>query len=40
VEHGDLVAEDQDPGVLDAAGTGEQGKPAGHADRRQVGYPD
>ena len=37
LEHGDLVPQDQDLGVLGAVGPGEQGKPAEHAQHRQVG---
>jgi hypothetical protein len=35
-EHGDLVAEDQDLGVLGAVGPGEQGEPAEQAQHRQA----
>jgi hypothetical protein len=37
LEHGDLVPQDQDLGVLGTVGAGEQGKPAEHAQHRQVG---
>ena len=37
LEHGDLVAQDQDLGVLGPVGAGEQGEPAEHAEHRQVG---
>ena len=37
LEHGDLMTQDQDLGVLGAVGAGEQGKPAEHAQHRQVG---
>jgi hypothetical protein len=37
LEHGDLMAQDQDPGVLGAAGPGEQGKPAERPQHRKVG---
>ena len=36
LEHGDLMAQDQDLGVLGAVGPGEQGEPAEHAQHRQV----
>jgi len=36
LEHGDLMAQDQDLGVLGAVGAGEQGKPAEHAEHHQV----
>jgi hypothetical protein len=36
LEHGDLVAQEEDLGILDAAGAGEQGNPAEHAEHRQV----
>jgi diguanylate cyclase (GGDEF)-like protein len=39
LEHGDLMAEDQDLGVLGAVGAGEQGEPAEPAEHRQVGQP-
>jgi len=39
LEHGDLVAQDEDLGVLGAVGPGEQGEPAEHAEHRQVGEP-
>ena len=37
LEHGDLVTQDQDLGVLGAVGAGEQGQPAEHAQGREVG---
>ena len=37
LEHGDLVAQDQDLGVLGAVRAGEQGKPAEHAQYCEVG---
>jgi hypothetical protein len=37
LKHGDLVAQDQDLGVLGAIGPGEQGKPAEHPQRREAG---
>ncbi len=37
LEHGDLMAQDQDFGVLGAPGSGEQGKPAEYLQRREVG---
>ena len=36
LEHGDLVAQDQDLGVLGAVGTGEQGEPAEYPEHRKV----
>ena len=36
LEHGDLVAQDEDLGVLGPVGAGEQGKPAEYAEHRQV----
>lgn len=37
LEHGDLMTQDEDLGVLGAAGPGEQGKPAEYPEHRQVG---
>ena len=37
LENGDLVAQDEDLGILGAVGAGEQGKPAEHAQYRQIG---
>ena len=37
LEHGDLVAQEEDLGVLVAVGPGEQGEPAEDAEHRQVG---
>ena len=37
LEHGDLVAQDEDLGVLGAVGAGEQGEPAEYAEHRQIG---
>jgi len=37
LEYGDLVAQEEDLGVLVAVGAGEQGKPAEDAEHRQVG---
>jgi hypothetical protein len=37
LENGDLVPQDQDLGVLGVIRPGEQGEPAEHAERRQVG---
>jgi hypothetical protein len=37
LEHGDLMAQDQDIGVLGAIGPGGQGKPAEHPEHRQAG---
>ena len=36
VEHGDLVAQQENLGVLGAVGAGEQGKPAEYAEHRQM----
>jgi hypothetical protein len=36
-DNGNLMAQDQDLGVPGAAAAGEQGKPAEHAQHRQVG---
>jgi hypothetical protein len=36
LEHGDLMAQDQDLSVLGAIGLGERGKPAEHVERREV----
>ena len=36
-EHGDLMAQGQDLGVLGTVRADEQGKPAEHAQHRQVG---
>jgi hypothetical protein len=37
LEHSDLAPQDQDLGVLGPIGPGEQGKPAEHPQRREVG---
>ena len=37
LEHGDLVAQEEDLGVLVAVGAGEQGKPAEDAEHCPVG---
>jgi hypothetical protein len=37
LQHGDLMAQDEDLGVLGAVGPGEQGEPAEHAQHCQVG---
>ena len=37
LEHGDLVPQDEDLGILGAVGASDQGKPAEHAQDRQVG---
>jgi hypothetical protein len=37
LEYGELVAQDEDLGVLVAVGAGEQGKPAEYTEHRQVG---
>jgi hypothetical protein len=37
VEHRDLMAQDQDLGILGAVGPGEQREPAEHAQHGQVG---
>ena len=39
LEHGDLMAQDKDLGVLGTVGPGEQGQPAKHAQRGQVREP-
>ena len=36
LEDGDLMAQDGDLGVLGTVGPGEQGKPAEHAQHRQI----
>ena len=36
LEHGQLMAQDEDFGVLGAVGPGKQGKPAEHAQARQT----
>ena len=36
LEHGDLMAQDQDLGVLGPVGPGEQGQPAEHAQHGEV----
>lgn len=38
-EYGDLMAKDEDLGVLGAVGAGEQGEPAEDAEHRRVGEP-
>jgi hypothetical protein len=37
LEHGDLVTQDEDLGVLGAVGAGEEGEPAEYPENRQVG---
>jgi hypothetical protein len=37
LQHGDLVAQDEDLGVPGAVGASEQGEPAEHAEHRQLG---
>jgi hypothetical protein len=37
LEHGDLMTQDQDLRVLGTVGPREQGKPAEHAQHREVG---
>jgi hypothetical protein len=37
LENGDLVAQDEDLGVLGAVGAGEQGDPAEYPEHRKVG---
>jgi hypothetical protein len=37
LEHGHLMAQDQDLRVLGALGAGEQGEPAEHSEHREVG---
>jgi putative transposase len=39
LENSDLVAKDEDLGILGAVGSGEKGKPAEHAEHRQIGQP-
>jgi hypothetical protein len=36
LEHGDLMAQDHDLGVLNAVGAGEQRKPAEYPEHREV----
>jgi hypothetical protein len=36
LEYGDLMAQDQDLGVLGTVGPGKQGEPAAHAQHRQI----
>jgi len=36
LEHGDLVAQDEDLGVFGVVGAGKQGEPAQHAEHRQI----
>jgi len=36
LEHGDLMAQDEDLGVLRGVGASQQGKPAEHAEHYQV----
>ena len=36
LEHGHLVAQDQDLGILSPVGAGDQGEPAEHAEHREV----
>ena len=36
LEHGDLMAQDEDLGVLGTVGAGEQGEPAEHPQHREV----
>ena len=40
LEDGNLVAQDEDPGILGTVRTGGQGKPAGYADHRPVCDPE
>jgi hypothetical protein len=37
LEHGYLIAQDEDLGILGTVGPGEQGEPAEHAQQGQVG---
>jgi hypothetical protein len=37
LEHGDLVTQDEDLGVLGAVGPGEQGEPAEYLEHCQIG---
>jgi len=39
LEHGDLVAHDENLGVLGAVGAGEQGEPGKHAEHRLISEP-
>jgi hypothetical protein len=39
LEHEELIAQDQDLGVLGAVGPGEQGEPAEDTEHRQVSKP-
>ena len=39
LEHGDLMAQDQDLGILGAVRPGKQGEPAEHAQHRQISEP-
>jgi hypothetical protein len=39
LEHGDLMAQDQDLGVLGAVGPGKQGEPAEYALHRHISEP-
>jgi hypothetical protein len=39
LENGDVVAQDEDLGVLGAVAAGEQGEPAEHAEHHQIGEP-
>jgi hypothetical protein len=36
VEHGDLVAQEEDLSIFGPVGAGEQGKPAEHAEHSQI----
>jgi hypothetical protein len=39
LERSELMAQDQDFGVLGAVGPGQQGEPAEYAQHRQIGEP-
>ena len=39
LERGDLMAQDEDLGILGPVGPGEQGKPAEHAEHCQISQP-
>jgi hypothetical protein len=39
LEHRDLMAQDEDLGVLGAVGPGEQNEPAEHPENRQIREP-
>jgi hypothetical protein len=39
LEHGQLVAQEEDLGVLGTVGPGEQNEPAEHSENRQIREP-